>query len=219
MQTAVITGGHGVLGKAIASAFTAPGWKVISPSSQELDVTQHSLVESYLVATAPDLLIYCAGITCDRLLARLAVETWDEVLEVNFKAARFCARVCGQRMLKRNFGHIIFISSFSALHPSLGQVAYATSKAALLGLTLELAEEFGSRNIRVNAILPGFIDSPLTSHVSAKQRSKILSDHLLHRFNTPEAVGKFIHHLHHELPHTSGQIFQLDSRTRVGNFI
>lgn len=212
MKNAIITGGKGVLGQAIAGALTEPGWHVHALSHEELDVLQEIAFESCFKQSPPDLLVCCAGITRDAPLARLEEYAWDETLAVNFKSALRCVQLAEPYMALNNSGHIIFISSFSALSPPIGQVAYATSKAALLGLTKQLAQELGPKNIRVNAILPGFMDSPITSRISPQRRDQILADHYLARFNTPTEVGKFIHHLHHQMPHTSGQIFQLDSR-------
>lgn len=212
MKNAIITGGKGVLGQAIAAALTAPAWQVLAPSHDELEILQATALESYFNQNPPDLLVCCAGITRDAPLARLSETAWDETLAVNLKSALHCAQLAEPHMARKKAGHIIFISSFSALRPPIGQVAYATSKAALLGLTKQLAQELGPQNIRVNAILPGFMDSQITRHLSQQRRDEILADHHLGRLNTPAEVGKFIHHLHHQMPHTSGQIYQLDSR-------
>lgn len=91
-------------------------------------------------------------------------------------------------------------------------MAYATAKAALLGLTTALADEHGPSGLRVNAILPGFLETKMTRAVSGKRKSEVLENHALGRFNTPDAVAAFIFHLQEDLPHTSGRIFQLDSR-------
>lgn len=212
MKNAIITGGKGVLGQAIAAALTATGWQVLAPSHDELDILQATALKSYFKQNPPDLLVCCAGITRDAPLARLSETAWDETLAINLKSALHCAQLAEPHMARKKAGHIIFISSFSALRPPIGQAAYATSKAALLGLTKQLAQELGPQNIRVNAILPGFMDSPITRHLGQQRRDEILADHHLGRLNTPAEVGKFIHHLHHQMPHTSGQIFQLDSR-------
>ena len=110
-------------------------------------------------------------------------------------------------------GCVVNVTSIagSRVHPFAGS-AYATSKAALAALTREMSHDFGPRGIRVNAILPGFLETALTRQVTAKRRAEILAAHSLGAFNTPAAVAGFIHHLHHCLPHTSGQFFQLDSR-------
>lgn len=212
MNVAVITGGSGTLGQAIASTLAAPDWEIHAPSSGGLDVRDSEAVRGYFHQHPPDLLVCAAGVVCDSLLGNLNEADWDELLAVNFKGALACARAVLPSMRQRQCGHIIFISSFSALHPPVGQIAYATAKAALLGLTRDLARSHGPHGIRVNAILPGFIKSRMTKGVSEKRQAEVLADHALGHFNTPEAVGKFVRHLHHDLPHTSGQVFQLDSR-------
>jgi 3-oxoacyl-[acyl-carrier protein] reductase len=116
-------------------------------------------------------------------------------------------------MIARGHGHIIFISSRSAKHPPIGQAAYATAKAALLGLTADLASRHGPSNIRVNTVLPGFMETRMTENITQTRRQQVLADHSLGRFNTCRQTAAFIRFLHHELPHTSGQVFQLDSRT------
>jgi 3-oxoacyl-[acyl-carrier protein] reductase len=212
MNTAVITGGSGTLGQAIASALSAPDWNILAPSSSDLDVRDPVAVAKFFQPHATRLLVCAAGVIRDAPLARTGGADWDELLAVNYQGSLACARAVLPGMIELGGGHIIFISSFSALQPPAGQVAYATAKAALLGLTRDLACSHGSRGIRVNAILPGFIDSRMTETVTSKRRVEILADHTLGQFNTPREVGNFIRHLHHHLPHTSGQVFQLDSR-------
>ncbi len=212
MKQAVITGGKGSLAQAIAAALEEPGWKILTPSRAEMDVCDKMAIQRYFHSHSADLLICVAGMIYDMPLLRLTETMWDQVLTINFKGAADCARAVIPKMIENHAGHIIFISSFSALHPPVGQVAYATAKATLVGLTQDLSRAYGSFNIRINTILPGFLDTRMTATVSEKRREEILNSHILGRFNTPSAVGKFIYHLHHDLAHTSGQIFQLDSR-------
>jgi 3-oxoacyl-[acyl-carrier protein] reductase len=212
MNQAVITGAGGALGSAIAAAMKSPDWDIFGPPSAELDVREKVAVRRYFDKRAVDLLVCAAGITRDAPLARVTVADWDEVLAVNFNGALNCARAVLPGMIERKVGHIIFVSSFSALHPPPGQSAYATAKAALLGLTKDLANTHGRNGVRVNAILPGFMESRMTASVSARRLEAIRADHLLGRFNGAREVAKFVRHLHHDLPHTSGQVFQLDSR-------
>ena len=159
-----------------------------------------------------DLLICAAGIICDRPLARLDEIAWDQVLATNYHGAARCAAAALEGMARSGRGHVVFISSHSALRPPAGQAAYAASKAALLGLTAALAKEYGPVGIRVNAVLPGFLETKMTADVTSGRKSQVLSEHVLGRFNTPSAAGKFIRFLHDDLPDTSGQIFRLDSR-------
>jgi len=212
MKQAVITGGNGTLGSAIAAALEGPGWKVLTPSSTELDVRDQTSIQRFFQQNPTELLICAAGIVRDVPLLRMTGDSWDDVFAVNFKGAAACAKAVLPEMIRNCVGQIIFISSFSALHPPVGQAAYATAKAALLGLTRDIALAHGRQNIRVNAVLPGFIESRMTENVTDQRRDEVRDSHLLHRFNTPAEVGKFIRHLHHDLPHTSGQVFQLDSR-------
>jgi 3-oxoacyl-[acyl-carrier protein] reductase len=212
MNQAVITGAGGALGSAIVAAFKSPDWKIFGPPSADLDVCDQTLVQGYFARQSVDLLVCAAGTTCDMPLARLTESAWDEVFAVNFKGALNCARAALPGMVERRSGHIIFISSFSAFHPPVGQAAYATAKAALLGLAKDLARSHGCNGIRVNVILPGFLESRMTASVTAQRREAIRAVHLLGQFNGAHEVAKFVRHLHHDLPHTSGQVFQLDSR-------
>lgn len=208
----VITGGSGGLAQAIAGAFTHSGHAVNAPGRELLDVTDPDSVAAYFHGREVDLLICAAGLTRDQPLARMDAATWNEVWSVNLRGARTCAREVIPGMRARGTGHIVMISSHSALRPPAGQVAYAAAKAALLGLTHDLATRHGSAGIRVNALLPGFLETPMTATVSPSRRAEVLSAHALGRLNTCEAVARFLRFLHDELPHTSGQVFQLDSR-------
>lgn len=212
MQHVVITGGTGGLGAVVASVLRNRGWDVEAPGSKDLDVRDRKAIDRFFRGRAVDLLVCAAGITGDALLARQTPEQWDEVLDVNLRGARRCAIAALEQMIPRKQGHIIFVSSHSAVHPPVGQAAYAASKAALLGLTRDLASLHGQDGIRVNAILPGFLETRMTAGLGETRRQEILADHHLGRFNTPEAVGALIRCLHEDLTHTSGQIFQLDSR-------
>lgn len=211
-QHAVITGGTGSLGRALAEALQQDGYTVASPGSKELDVRDKDSVEKYFHERHVDLLICAAGITRDAPLARLSEQSWDDVWNVNYEGSLACAEAVLPDMSARELGHIVFISSFSALHPPSGQTAYASAKAALLGLVSDLAVRHGPSNIRVNAVLPGFLETAMTSSVTEERRAEVLDMHTLGRFNTCESVAKFIRFLHQEMLYTSGQVFQLDSR-------
>jgi 3-oxoacyl-[acyl-carrier protein] reductase len=208
----VITGAGGDLGKALAASFAQSCWVVGTPDRRALDVTDPATIGSYFESRPLDLLVCAAGIIRDASLGRIRENQWDEVFSVNYQGAADCAAAALPGMIRQGHGHIVFISSYSALHPSAGQSAYAASKAALLGLVADLATRHGPSNIRVNAVLPGFMETRMTETVSNARKAEILADHALRRFNAPAAVAKFIRHLHEDLAHTSGQVFQLDSR-------
>ncbi|MBN8457024.1 MAG: SDR family oxidoreductase [Verrucomicrobia bacterium] len=212
MRHLVVTGGTGGLGKAIATAFSGPDWTVAAPGSAALDVTDPSAISRFFAERPVDLLVCAAGMSRDGVLGRLSETDWDAVMAVNFTGSAACAKAVIPGMIGQGSGHIVFISSHAALHPPVGISAYATAKAALLGLTRELADRHGRQGIRVNAILPGFLETRMTRDVPPQRREAALAEHCLGAFNTPAAVADFIRFLHERLPHTSGQVFQLDSR-------
>ncbi|MBK1882322.1 SDR family NAD(P)-dependent oxidoreductase [Luteolibacter pohnpeiensis] len=215
VKHAVISGGTGGLGQAIERALSNPGsdWQVTAFGRKDLDLHHLESIQPWFLHRRVDLLVCAAGITSDAPLARLREKSWDETLRINLSASLACARAAIAGMLQNEIqGQVVFISSYSAIHPPIGQVAYATAKAALLGATKDLAAEFGAKGIRVNSILPGFLETPMTASVSPSRREQVLAEHQLGAFNDCEAVAGFIRFLHENLPHTSGQIFQLDSR-------
>ena len=209
---AVVTGGTGGIGQALLNELSSNSWQVEAPGTRDLDLRDPAAIQSYFMERKPDLLVCAAGITRDTILARSSEEDWDETWSVNFTGAALCAAAVIPSMIARKSGHIVLLSSWSALHPPVGQAAYAASKAALLGLAHDLAKTHGKSNIRINTILPGFLETRMTSMIGAERREQILDDHVLGRFNTCDRVASYIRYLHEELPHTSGQVFQLDSR-------
>jgi len=209
---AVITGGSGGIGTALAEILRADAWKVHAPGRAELDVTNQQSVDECFRHRRPTLVVCAAGMTRDAPLGKLSSRDWEETWQVNYQGALACAQAALPGMIATGEGHVVFLSSHSALHPPPGQAAYAAAKAALLGLTVELARLHGPANIRVNAILPGFLETRMTAGVTPKRLAAVREEHALGRFNTCREVAAFIRFLHLELPHTSGQVFQLDSR-------
>ena len=208
----VITGGEGELASSLAPEFEKAGYLVHRPGRKDLDVRCPESVERFFdpIETI-DVLINNAGITDNLILQRLGPEDWDEVMDTNLKGAHLCSRAAALKMMRRRSGHIINVGSYSALHPSIGQTAYAASKAGLIGLTKSYAREFGGRNIRVNCVLPGFLETRMTADLNDEVRSAALERHVLKRFNTAEEAAAFIYFLT-TASHISGQTFQLDSR-------
>ncbi len=212
----VITGGQGTLAQECAQYLRG---EVLTPSRNELDVTDPQAIASYFSGLHDVELLLCnAAVIKDQLLLRMNEQTWDTTIETNLNGAFRCAQAFAKQKLSqqgkqgKQEGHILFFSSYSAYRPHTGQCNYAASKASLIGLTKSLAKELGMQNIRVNCILPGFIPSAMTTNLSEAQRNKILNQHTLGRFNTAKQVAEFIQFLHLHLPHTSGQVFNLDSR-------
>lgn len=211
--TAIITGGQGDLGKAVRAELEGQGWSVRAPGRRELDVSDPASVTAFFSdITKLDLLVHCAGTLRDRMLANMMDEDFDTVLDVNLKGAFRVSQAALMLMAKRRHGHIVFIGSNSARWGVAGQANYAAAKAGLIGLTHSLAREYGARSVRVNCVLPGLLETKMTAHLTAEVLDGIRAMHALKRFNTCAEVAKFIAFLSGNLPHTSGQIFQLDSR-------
>lgn len=212
LKRIVITGGTGGLGKAIAIEFRGNGWDVVALGRSDLDLADIESVTRFFANTPCDLLVCCAGMIRDTPLARMQNEQWDDVVAVNYKAAASCVAAAVPEMLSKGRGHVIFISSYAALHPAIGQAAYAAAKAALHGLARELAEKYGLAGLRFNVVLPGFLETPMTEAVSDRRKEVIRGTHCLGDFNTVSVAAAFVRFLEEQLPFTSGQVFSLDSR-------
>ena len=206
----VITGGAGGLARAIVAAL--PDETIYAPPRAELDVRDEAQVDAFF-AKLPrvDVLIANAGLTRDGALANLSMADIDEVIATNLRGAFLCTRAAIKLMMKQRSGHILLIGSRAGKHGTRGQSAYAAAKAGLVGFGQSVAKEYGSRNVRCNIVLPGFLETKFTAQVTEKRLAEIREEHVLGRFNTPENAAKAIAFLA-RLDHVSGQVFTLDSR-------
>jgi 3-oxoacyl-[acyl-carrier protein] reductase len=158
------------------------------------DVTSESDVQS-IVATAEstlgpvDILVNNAGITRDGLLVRMSEADWESVVAVNLKGAFLAARAVARGMMKRRSGSIINVASVVGLRGNAGQANYAASKAGLVGLTKSLARELGPRNVRVNAVAPGYIQTEMTEALADEARQAILAGTPLAMLGAPRDVA------------------------------
>lgn len=185
---------------------------MLAPSRRDLDVRNAKSVSAFFEnLDRVGALINNAGITRDALLPRQSPEDFSDVIATNLKGAHLCSQAAAVPMLRQRDGHIVNIGSYSAFHPQIGQSAYAAAKAGLVGLTKSYAKELGKRNIRVNCVLPGFLETKMTAEVSEEATDAARKRHALGRFNTAEEAAKFIVNLL-SMNHVSGQVFQLDSR-------
>ena len=216
-KRALITGGGGTLAQATADALRQTGRfaEILTPSHSELDVTDGEAIRSFFAQLDRiDLLINNAGLTIDAPAIKLTESDWDTVLDANLRGAFLCSREAIRSMFRQRSGHIVNIGSFSALRPPAGQANYAAAKAGLIGLTQSLAEEVGKRGVRVNCVLPGFLEETgMTRGLPDSVVDQARTAHVLGRFNTPAEAGKFIAFLD-EMEAVSAQVFQLDSRIR-----
>jgi 3-oxoacyl-[acyl-carrier protein] reductase len=137
-------------------------------------------------------LVNNAGINRDSLVLRMSIEDWLEVINTNLNGAFYMTRLAVKEMLRSREGSIVNVSSVVGIYGNPGQANYSASKAALIGFTKSLAKELGPRNIRVNAVAPGFIETDMTAKLSDDLKSKAAEAIALKRFGRPEEVAEVI---------------------------
>lgn len=216
-KTAVITGGARGIGKAIVLAFAREGANIaftdlkLDEQTAELEkqIQQHGVKGKAYASDASkftetenvvnqiiedfgtiDVLVNNAGITMDTLLLRMTEQQWDTVINVNLKSVFNFTKAVQRIMLKKQSGSIINMSSVVGIGGNAGQANYAASKAGMIGFTKSVAQELGSRNIRCNAIAPGFIITEMTNKLSEETRKQWEEKIPLKRGGTPEEVAK-----------------------------
>ena len=158
-----------------------------------------------------DILVNNAGITRDNLIMRMSEEDWDSVMSVNLKGSFNCAKAVTKSMLKARYGRIVNISSVVGISGNAGQANYAATKAGLIGFSKAMAKELGSRNITVNVVAPGFIETDMTASLSDEMK-KSMSGHIsLGRLGKPEDVAAAVVFLVSEqASYITGQVLAVD---------
>ena len=236
-KKAIITGGTSGIGAAIVSLFVEEGIQVAffgtnearangliaslkekgpSPLFFAVDVAnfeqvQAAVEEAKTALGGVDILINCAGITKDQLLLRMKEEEWDEVIDVNLKSAFNMCKAVLKPMMKQRSGKIINISSVIGIIGNPGQVNYSASKAGMIGFTQSLAKELGSRNIHVNCIAPGFIQTKMTDTLTEDQKKNMLNAIPMKRFGTPENVARLCKFLaSSDSDYITGEVIAID---------
>lgn len=158
-----------------------------------------------------DILVNNAGITRDNLLMRMNEQMWDEVMDTNLKSAFALIKAAQRPMMKARSGSIINITSVVGITGNAGQANYAASKAGMIGLTKSVAKELGSRNIRCNAIAPGFIETEMTEALNEETRAEWVKGIPLKRGGTPEDVANTVLYFASNLSaYVSGQTICVD---------
>jgi 3-oxoacyl-[acyl-carrier protein] reductase len=214
-QVAIVTGASRGIGAEIADTLANAGAKVagtatteggaraieqrlqdISPenSGEILDVNDPdgaaSLVRQVTSTLGPPtILVNNAGITRDQLLMRMKEEDWDEVIDTNLRSVFRLSKACLRGMMKARNGRIISIASVVGVMGNAGQTNYAAAKAGMMGFSRSLAREIGSRNITVNVVAPGFVDTDMTQALDDKQREVLLKGIPLQRLGEPQDIA------------------------------
>ena len=225
-----ISGASRGIGKSMAKHFAKSNFNVVGTSRNnfkfdddlenllplKLDVTSRNDVKDCFDELKsknllPDILINNAGITADQLFLRMSDDDWDGVINTNLTGTFNLTKIFLKNMIKNKFGRIINISSISGLMGNPGQVNYSSSKAALNGFTKSLAKEVGSRNITVNCVAPGFIDTDMTSYIGENERNEILKKIPLNKFGSPEDISKLVMFLmSDQASYITGQTISID---------
>lgn len=235
-KIALVTGASTGIGKEIAEKFGSLGATVVLVSSSNkvedtakllsnqgykvealiTDVSDSRQVRELFEKVAAkyqkiDILVNNAGITRDSLSLRMSEEDFDKVIAVNLKGVFNCCQEAAKIMIKQGGGDIINMSSVIGLHGNAGQANYAASKAGIIGLTKSLAKEFAKRNVRVNAIAPGFIDTEMTKVLNEKTKEAILEQIPLKRLGSPKEVAELVAFLASNVSsYITGQVIVID---------
>ncbi|OGU34000.1 MAG: 3-oxoacyl-[acyl-carrier-protein] reductase [Ignavibacteria bacterium GWB2_35_6b] len=184
------------------------GFKADSSSLSEVQATIDFAIEKL---GGVDLLINNAGITRDNLLMRMSEEEWNQVISANLNGVFYYSKAVLKPMMAQRYGRIVNISSVVGITGNAGQANYAASKAGVFGFTKSLAKEIASRNINVNAIAPGFIETDMTDKLNEKQKEALLSNIPMKRMGKPEDVARVAAFLCGEdADYITGQVITVD---------
>ncbi|HEX9396884.1 MAG TPA: 3-oxoacyl-ACP reductase FabG [Burkholderiales bacterium] len=207
-KVALVTGASRGIGHAIAAELAKQGAKVVGTATTAegahkvpatgkiLDVRDDAACDNLLKEIGDiAILVNNAGITRDNLALRMKDAEWDEVMQTNLRAVFRLSRAVLRGMMKARWGRIINITSVVGASGNPGQANYAAAKAGIVGMTKSLAQEIGSRNITVNCVAPGFIDTDMTRALSEEQRQALLAHIPLGRLGAPQDVAAAVAYL------------------------
>ena len=236
-KNAIITGSSRGIGKSIAKKLASNGCNLfllsrniddlrsvkneisklykVNINCYSLDISNYNDVQKtfqkitndYII----DILINNAGITKDNLLLKMSSDDWNSVIDINLTGYFNCSKSVIKQMIKQKNGKIINISSIIGIKGNSGQTNYSASKAGIIGFTKALSKEIGSRNITVNAIAPGYIDTEMTNQLDDKNKQKFLDNISLKRFGQTEDVANLVCFLASDLSsYITGQTISID---------
>lgn len=237
-KTAIITGASGGIGTAIARKLNLLGYNLVLNYRNNKDSVEN-LIKSFnnketqnLIVKADisvfeeakllinegikafntiDVLVNNAGITKDNLILLMSEDDFDSVINTNLKGTFNCIKHVSKKMVKQKHGRIINISSVVALSGNAGQSNYCSSKAGIIGMTKSLAKELARKNILVNAVAPGFIETKMTSNLSDSVKSEMLKNIPLNRFGSPDDIANTVEFLVSEnSSYITGQVISVN---------
>jgi len=237
-KKAIITGGARGIGMEIAKAFIQEGSSVYIidlfeseyiPQLQDMaaqkgntvhfrkaDVSNEEEITNVVTAIIDeagqiDILVNNAGITRDNLFLRMTGEEWDKVIKINLTSAFYVSKVVARKMIKQKSGSIINMASIVGIGGNPGQMNYSASKAGMIGLTKSLAKEIAGKNVRVNAIAPGYIETEMTQKLSDEAKAAMLNQVPMKRGGKPEEVANVAVFLASELSsYITARVIQVD---------
>lgn len=237
-KTAIVTGGARGIGRAIALTLAKAGANIVinytssSKAAEEVvqeaeklgvsalalkaDVSKNDEIENLVNEVLNkfgriDILVNNAGITRDNLLIRMSEEEFQDVIEINLKGAFICTKHVSKVMIKQRAGKIINIASVVGVMGNAGQSNYAASKAGLIGFTKSVAKELAKRNINVNAVAPGYIETDMTASLPEKVREEFMNNIPMGRAGAPLDVANVVLFLASEYSdYITGQVINID---------
>jgi len=235
-RVALITGGNRGIGLSIALAFRDAGYETIITARNgvapqeatgmtciKMDVSdENSVLKGFAEIDSKfggvDVLVANAGITKDTLAMRMSEEDFTSVVNTNLTGVFRVSKAGMKSMLKKRRGRMIFIGSVVGLLGSAGQTNYAATKAGLVGMARSLARELGSRNITVNVVAPGFVETDMTSVLDESRRNEIINAVPLKRFSTPDEIAGVVKFLaSDEAAYITGAVIPVDGGLGMGH--